>query len=331
MSGEILIKTRALKKDFSLSSAFPAVAGKTVSAVNNVALKIYKGETLGLVGESGCGKSTFADMLAGLLKPDDGEVLYRDENIFLFTKARMHEFRRNVQIVFQDPLGSLNPRMNIRAIVEAPLKIYKEGSTAGRCEKVIRTLGLVGMREDCLSRYPHEFSGGQQQRIAIARAIILNPEFVICDESVSAMDVSIRSQIINLMQDMQEKFGLTYLFISHDLSVVHHIARRVAVMYLGEIVELAEKYELYKRPLHPYTSTLLASIPLPDRKTQGRTALISGLPPDISGVPCGCRFSVRCPFVSDVCRVLAPELTEVSHNHFVACHKERKAEIEFTL
>jgi oligopeptide/dipeptide ABC transporter ATP-binding protein len=331
MNREALIRTRALKKEFPLSPAFLGGRKKTISAVNNVTLKIYRGETLGLVGESGCGKSTFADMIAGLLKPDGGEALYHGENIFLFSKVRMHEFRRNVQIVFQDPLGSLNPRMNIHAIVERPLKIYREGSAADRREKVIRTLGLVGMQEDCLSRYPHEFSGGQQQRIAIARAIILNPEFVICDESVSAMDVSIRSQIINLMQDMQEKLGLTYLFISHDLSVVHHIAHRVAVMYLGEIVELAGKDELYRRPLHPYTSSLLASIPMPDRKARGRTVLMSGLPPNAGEISQGCRFNMRCPFVTDVCRALSPELIEISENHFVACHKEKKTDIEFTL
>jgi peptide/nickel transport system ATP-binding protein/oligopeptide transport system ATP-binding protein len=326
MAVEVLLETQDLEKEFINPGILFFQKRKKVSAVHRVNLKIFSGETLGLVGESGCGKSTLGDMIAGLIRPSSGRVLYKGEDIFAFSGEKMNQFRHRIQMIFQDPYSSLNPRMTVGELVAAPLNIHKEGTRRVRLERVREALDLVGLGKESLSRYPHEFSGGQRQRIGIARAIILHPEFVVCDEPVSALDVSVRSQIINLMQDMQEKLGLTYLFISHDLSLIHHISRRVAVMYLGEIVEIDDKAELYRRPRHPYTRALLSAIPLPDRKVRRSPVMMVGSLPNIYDIPKGCRFNTRCPFIIEKCRTTTPSLTELDPGHFVSCHLESMQE-----
>ncbi|WP_027368802.1 ABC transporter ATP-binding protein [Desulfocurvibacter africanus] len=283
-------------------------------AVDRVSLSVRAGETLGLVGESGCGKSTLARLMLGLEDPDVGAVLYKGKSLFPAPPA---DFREKVQMVFQDPYSSLNPRRSVGAIIGEPLAIHRHGSRRERANRVRELLSLVGLRPEDAARYPHEFSGGQRQRVAIARALALNPELVVCDEAVSALDVSIQAQIINLLQGLQEKLGLTYVFISHDLAVVNYVSRRVAVMYLGRLVELAERDELYANPLHPYTRTLLSAAPEPDpRKTKRRLRLrdeAGALP------PLACAFAPRCPLAEPACSEAVPDLREVVPGHFAAC------------
>ena len=293
---------------------------RILNAVNDVSFPIFRGETLGLVGETGCGKSTLGRCLLRLLEPTSGAIIMDDQDILRTPLHEFKKYRRRMQIVFQDPFASLNPRKTAYAILEEPLIIHGERNPRIRYELVQEIASRVGLEIQSLSNYPHEFSGGQRQRIGIARALILQPEFVICDEPVSALDVSIQAQILNLLSELQETMHLTYLFISHDLSVVRHISSRIAVMYMGRIVEIAEKEEIFSTPLHPYTRALLASVPIPNPKAKRERILLEGDPPSPFQFFSGCLFHTRCLFRMDMCVEVTPELQTVDHEHFVACH-----------
>ena len=300
--------------------------GGVVKAVRDVSFEVRPGEILGIVGESGCGKSVTSQCLMRLNPEppgffEGGEILYKGKD---FTKASGQELRKmraDMQIIFQDPYSSLNPRMTVYDLISAPLEVYKVGTKEERREMVEEILQEVGLDKQYLNRFPHEFSGGQRQRIGIARALILNPEFVVCDEAVSALDVSVRAQVLNLMRNMQQKKNLTYLFISHDLSVVRHISDRIAVMYLGSVVEVAEKAQLYSNPMHPYTKALLSAIPLPDVKKKRQRIILEGDVPSAYNPPSGCKFHTRCPYATDRCRQEVPVLQEVENGHKAACHR----------
>ena len=286
-----------------------------------MSLSVKRGETLGLVGESGCGKSTLGRTILRLIPATEGQVLYNGEDILTYDKKKMWEMRRKLQIIFQDPYSSLNPRMTVYDLISAPLEVYRIGTKEERREMVEEILQEVGLDKQYLNRFPHEFSGGQRQRIGIARALILNPEFVVCDEAVSALDVSVRAQVLNLMRNMQQKKNLTYLFISHDLSVVRHISDRIAVMYLGSVAEVAEKAQLYSNPMHPYTKALLSAIPLPEVKKKRQRIILEGDVPSAYNPPSGCKFHTRCPYATDRCKEEIPVLQEVEKGHKVACHR----------
>ena len=290
-----------------------------MKAVDGIDLIIYSGETFGLVGESGCGKSTLGRTILRLIEPTSGSVLYHGQPIEGRSKEEMRLLKRKMQIVFQDPYACLNPRMTVLDLVKAPLDVFKIGTEQERMDKVVSTLEYVGLGSQHLNRYPHEFSGGQRQRIGIARALILEPEFIMCDEPVSALDVSVRSQVLNLMRSIQREKGLTYLFISHDLSVVRHISDRIGVMYLGRLVEVADKDALYKEPLHPYTRALLSAIPIPDPDVKRERILLKGDVTSAFDPPAGCRFAGRCPYATEQCRREAPALRELRPGHQVAC------------
>jgi peptide/nickel transport system ATP-binding protein/oligopeptide transport system ATP-binding protein len=290
-----------------------------VQAVDGVSFTIREGETLGLVGESGCGKSTIGRTILHLLEPTSGSVLFEGQNVFELQKQEMMKFRRDMQIIFQDPYSSLNPRRPISDSIKAGLNIHRIGTPTERVETVMDILQKVGLEDYHAHRYPHEFSGGQRQRIGIARAIALRPKFIICDEPVSALDVSIQSQVLNLLQDLQDEFGLTYLFIAHNLSVVEHISDRVAVMYLGKIVELTERDEMYNNPLHPYTQALLSAIPIPKPDLKRERIIIKGEVPSPLDPPPGCRFHPRCPVAQERCSIEEPIFDENNPDHWVAC------------
>lgn len=316
----ILLETKDLRKYFVGKKGLLNMHPPVVKAVDDISLTIKKGETLGLVGESGCGKSTLGRTILRLIPMSSGQVLYQGQDIAAYNKKQMWEMRKKMQIIFQDPYSSLNPRMTVYDLVSAPLKVYGIGTKEERRDMVISMLQDVGLDKQYLNRFPHEFSGGQRQRIGIARALILNPEFVVCDEAVSALDVSVRAQVLNLMKKMQEKRNLTYLFISHDLSVVRHVSDRVAVMYLGSVVEIADKHKLYGSPLHPYTKALLSAIPIPDADRKRNRIILTGDVPNAYNPPSGCKFHTRCPMATAQCKTQAPSLRPVGNGHMVACH-----------
>ena len=315
-----LVRIEGLKKYFPVQSGVLSRVTNFVKAVDGVDMTISEGETVGLVGESGCGKTTLGKTIIKLLEPTKGNIYFRADNITGLSPSRMRPYRKKMQIVFQDPYGSLNPRMKVESIVAEGLVIHNI-STPGERKGIVRELlRTVGLREDALPRYPHEFSGGQRQRIAIARALALNPEFVVCDEPISALDVSVQAQIINLFIELQEKFRLTYLFISHDLRVVRHISDRVAVMYLGKVVEFAPSGELYKNPLHPYTRVLISSVPVADPDRQRKMTVLKGDVPSPINPPSGCSFHPRCPIAVEKCSSVEPELRDAGGGHLVSCH-----------
>ena len=312
---QILLEAENLVKEF------PARRGK-VHAVSDVSLCIYRGETLALVGESGCGKSTLGRMLLRLIEPTSGRLRYDGQNLLALKPEKMREMRRRMQIIFQDPYASLNPRMSIGRIIEEPLLTHKIGENRQERQSIVHSLmDKVGIRPEFYSRYPHQFSGGQRQRVGIARALALNPELVVCDEPVSALDVSIQAQILNLLRDLQKELGLTYLFISHDLGVVRYISDRVCVMFLGRLCEIGGTKELYQSPIHPYTRFLMESVPKPDPalRREEREILTGDIPSPIDP-PSGCRFHTRCPYAKEICSKEAPPMREFGNGRYAACH-----------
>jgi oligopeptide/dipeptide ABC transporter ATP-binding protein len=318
---EILLSVKNLSKDFPIKAGFFNKEIGAVHAVNNVTFSINRGETLGLVGESGCGKTTAGRCILGLIKPTSGEVIFDGINLSTKDKKQQKNLRKRMQIVFQNPYSSLNPRMKIQEILTEPFIVHKEGSKESIKQRIKELADMTGLSTDSLRRYPHEFSGGQRQRIVIARALALNPAFIVADEPVSALDVSIQAQIINLLENLKKELGLTYLFISHDLSIVKYVSTKVAVMYLGEIIELGTCEELYKEPKHPYTQILLSSNPIanPKADTSGRIILKGDLPSP-SNPPSGCKFHTRCPYVMEICKIEPPPSYEISETHNAKCY-----------
>ena len=314
-----LIHVNHLMKYFPVRGGLLQRVVAYVQAVDDVSFTVREGETLGLVGESGCGKTTVGRTMLRLTEPTGGEVLYEDTNVFDLRGSDLKRMRRNMQIIFQDPYASLDPRMPIGESIGEGLKIHNVGNPKERFNIVLENLEKVGLQDFHARRYPHEFSGGQRQRIGIARALALQPKFIICDEPVSALDVSIQSQVLNILNDLQKEFGLTYLFIAHNLSVVEHISHRVAVMYLGKMVELTTREELFRNPLHPYTQALMSAIPVPNPDMKRERILLPGDVPSPLNPPTGCRFHPRCPVAMDHCSVEEPPFIEVSEDHFVAC------------
>ena len=319
-----LLKVEHLTKEFPTASGMLAskLSKSVVSAVNDVSFEIRAGETFGLVGESGCGKSTTGRSIMRLDRPTSGKVYFEGKDMSKMNKAELKAVRREMQFIFQDPYASLNPRMTIGEIVSEPMVIHGIGTKEERMERVRELLDIVGLNPEHINRYPHEFSGGQRQRVGIARSFILRPKLIICDEPVSALDVSIQAQVLNLLKDLQDQYGTAYLFIAHDLSVVQHISDRVAVMYLGKMVELSDWKTLYAQPEHPYTQSLLSAVPIPDpdvQKTRKRI-ILAGDPPSPINPPSGCRFHTRCPIAKEICSKEAPEFKEVASGHYCACH-----------
>jgi oligopeptide transport system ATP-binding protein len=318
-----LLDVRGLKMYFPITQGLLFQRRKGwVRAVDDVSFHIARGETLGLVGESGCGKSTTGRAILQLYRPTAGEVLLEGRDLTRVGGGELRRTRRRMQMIFQDPYASLNPRMTVGSIIAEPIEIHNLARGKAKQERVHELLRMVGLNPYFANRYPHEFSGGQRQRIGIARALAVEPQLIVCDEPISALDVSIQAQIINLLEELQAQLGLTYLFIAHDLSVVRHISDRVAVMYVGKIVEVADRNELYERPLHPYTRALLSAVPVPDPRVEQRRnrIILTGDPPSPVDPPPACRFHPRCPYMQQVCREVEPTLEEVRPNHWVACH-----------
>jgi oligopeptide transport system ATP-binding protein len=325
MDDNKLLEVKNLKKYFNLRSGFLSQRFRgSVKAIDDISFFINKGETFGLVGESGCGKSTTARVILRLTNPTGGEVIYNNINIFKISSREMFKVRREIQIIFQDPYASLSPRMTVGDIIGEPYEIHNIGNRQERTKKVKNLLKVVGLNPEHINRYPHEFSGGQRQRIGIARALALTPKIILCDEPVSALDVSVQAQILNLMSSLQKEFDLTYLFIAHDLSVVKHVSDRVGVMYLGKIVEVAKSEGLYKKPLHPYTMGLLSAVPIPDPQLerQRKRIILQGDVPSPINSPSGCRFHPRCPNAQEICSIEEPQLKNYSEDageHLAAC------------
>jgi len=308
-----LVQVKDLKKYFSIDRHH-------LKAVDGLTLDIFPGETVGLVGESGCGKSTAGRTIIRLYEPTEGEVLYNGKNIYTYKHREMVKIRREIQMIFQDPYASLNPRMTVEEIIGEPFAIHRTLSGKKRKEHIKELLKLVGLNPDHMSRFPHEFSGGQRQRIGIARALALEPKFIVCDEPISALDVSIQAQVVNLLKELQKKMGLTYLFIAHDLSMVKYISDRILVMYLGKMVELTDSESLYNEPLHPYTQALLSAVPIPDPDVRRERIVLKGDVPSPITPPSGCVFRTRCPAAMEICSKVEPKWQEVKPGHFTACH-----------
>ncbi len=328
VANKTLLDIRDLKMHFPLTRGIimQRVVGY-VRAVDGVTFSIERGQTLGLVGESGSGKTTIGRTIIRLYKPTTGQILFGEQDLAKLEGEAMRQMRRRVQMVFQDPFASLNPRFTIGSLIAEPMHIYNIASSQEIRGRTAELLRVVGLRAEYIDRYPHEFSGGQRQRIAVARALSINPEFIIADEPVSALDVSVRAQVLNLLQSLQQQFGLTYLFVSHDLSVVRHVADRIAVMYLGKIVELADRDELYAAPKHPYTKALLSAIPIPDPKVEKKRQriILSGDLPSPINIPSGCRFHTRCPMAQQICREVEPAFEKKEgRDHYAACHFAEK-------
>ncbi len=321
-NGDVLLRVEGLKMHFPITQGIilQRQVG-SIKAVDGIDFYIRRGETLGLVGESGCGKSTTGRAILQLYRPTAGHVYFEGEDLTLMKGERLRRQRRKMQMIFQDPYASLNPRMTVGNIIGEPLEVHNIARGKEKRERVMELLRIVGLNPYFINRYPHEFSGGQRQRIGIARALAVNPDFIVCDEPISALDVSIQAQIINLLEDLQEQFGLTYLFIAHDLSVVRHISNRVAVMYLGKIVEMTDRDTLYNNPLHPYTQALLSAVPIPDPEVEAKRQriILEGDVPSPANPPKGCNFCTRCPKVMDICWEEEPPFKDVGDEHYVAC------------
>lgn len=319
---EVILNVQQLKKYFPIRrGVFRRQVGE-VKAVDDVSFQVYRGETLGLVGESGCGKTTTGRTIIRIYNATDGEILFNGTDLTKVKGKQLRQIRRKIQMIFQDPYASLNPRMSVESIVREPLEIYKTVPRKERKDRVAELLNMVGLNPALMNRFPHEFSGGQRQRIGLARSLALNPELVICDEPISALDVSIQAQVVNLLEELQDELSLTYIFIAHDLSMVRHISKRVAVMYLGKIVELTDRASLYKNPLHPYTKALLSAIPVPDPVVEEKRQriLLEGDLPSPANPPVGCNFNTRCPLAFDACYQEEPAYIEVETGHWCACH-----------
>ena len=326
---DLMLEVKGLRKHFPIKGGFFSKTSGSVKAVDGIEFYVRRGETLGLVGESGCGKTTTGRMIVRVIEPTEGEIWFNDRdigrvNLTTLNKRNMAPLRKSIQMVFQDPYGSLNPRLTLLRIVGEPLLSNRLAQGQDLRQRVAETLEVVGLRPEYMSRYPHAFSGGQRQRIGLARALVTRPQFIVCDEPVSALDVSIQAQILNLFQDLQSRFNLTYLFIAHDLSVIRHISDRVAVMYVGKLVESAQKKELFRNPMHPYTEALLSSVPRPDPRRNMRNILLS----DPANPPSGCYFHHRCRYAEQICEVKEPHLVEVAPEHYVACHQARQLSLE---
>ena len=318
-NGEVLLDVQDLKQHFKISSGLTPL---TLKAVDGVTFQIKKGETLGLVGESGCGKTTVGRTILNLYKPTSGKIIFGGKEIK--TKKDVKEFRRDAAMVFQDPYSSLDPRMTVADIIAEPLEVHKMcKNTAEKKERVRELMNIVGLSSEHATRYAHEFSGGQRQRIGIARALAVDPQFIVCDEPVSALDVSIQAQVVNMFEDLQKRLGLTYLFIAHDLLIVRHISDRIAVMYLGRIVELADAEEIYNRPMHPYSKSLLSAVPIPDPEVAraNKRIVLEGDVPSPLNMPSGCAFRTRCPYATEECAAKVPDLKKIEPGRFVACHR----------